>query len=354
MGCWTSRDAFELSEPREKQRVFSVGVYGNKGSGKSAVISSIIQKQDVPFQSIRVPLSSIAEDWTGRDGVVDLMEMDSRQELIWSLHAKHQDLAILVADLTQAFTTEYLFRVITMLYQCMTTPRILFVGVKRDVLIHGTTDEHQDNVAHVLEMVYEHLGPFGIRRVNVSNTTGENLESLRGELGNLMWKFGREVPIPKRRVKMVIVGDYGVGKTTFLQCAVYGKPPRRGVTTTMYNDLVEIDVVGTESKQSIGKLSLWDTAGQERYRCVPEVLLRGADLVLLVMDCGKINQLSSDDNRLFCNRVVRVVFMKSDVLPTNLSYLKDTDFFFSNKDAQKIRKFVLRECLELWATNQFF
>ncbi|XP_022096472.1 ras and EF-hand domain-containing protein homolog isoform X2 [Acanthaster planci] len=85
---------------------------------------------------------------------------------------------------------------------------------------------------------------------------------------------------PDRCFKVVMCGDSGVGKTSFLQRFCHN--------TFSDNPQVTIEI-GFHMKSlvldnSVVSLQIWDTAGQERFRSIPHAYFRKADGVLLLYD----------------------------------------------------------------------
>jgi len=82
------------------------------------------------------------------------------------------------------------------------------------------------------------------------------------------------------QVKVVLVGDANVGKTSLLRYLVdqspLDNPPN---TTSIYLTVHRMDVRGRQVS-----VNLWDTAGEEQYRSLASVYLRSAKGVLVVFD----------------------------------------------------------------------
>ncbi|CAL8248159.1 unnamed protein product [Merluccius merluccius] len=91
-------------------------------------------------------------------------------------------------------------------------------------------------------------------------------------------------------IKLLALGDSGVGKTTFLYRYTDGKFNRK-FTTTVGIDFREKRVNymgtgpnGTSEKNFKVHLQLWDTAGQERFRSLTTAFFRDAMGFLLMFD----------------------------------------------------------------------
>lgn len=92
----------------------------------------------------------------------------------------------------------------------------------------------------------------------------------------------------KNFLKIVILGDSGVGKTTILQQYLNGKTtgqskPTIGADFSKKEILIDNTVV---------TLQIWDTAGQEKFQSLGYAFYRGADCCALVYDIT--NQQSFD------------------------------------------------------------
>jgi small GTP-binding protein len=81
-------------------------------------------------------------------------------------------------------------------------------------------------------------------------------------------------------VKVLMIGDSGVGKTNILLKFVNDK------FSTSYITTIGIDFKTKNLKidDKILKLQIWDTAGQERFRSITCSYFTGADMIILVYD----------------------------------------------------------------------
>eukprot|EP01083_Nonionella_stella_P272006 922148_1 len=81
-------------------------------------------------------------------------------------------------------------------------------------------------------------------------------------------------------LKLLLVGDTGVGKTCLLMSFTSEEydPDTR---STIGVDL-KVKIVHVRGKKI--KLTIWDTAGQERFRTLTSAYYRGAQGVILVYD----------------------------------------------------------------------
>ncbi len=84
----------------------------------------------------------------------------------------------------------------------------------------------------------------------------------------------------KKFLKVMILGNSGVGKTSLLEQYV-NRAFSGAYKVTIGADFLtkDLDVEGSKIK-----LQIWDTAGQEKYRSLSVAYYRGADACLLVYD----------------------------------------------------------------------
>ncbi len=97
-------------------------------------------------------------------------------------------------------------------------------------------------------------------------------------------------PSVTTRLKIALVGEGGVGKTTTLHLLLGDTPPKQYVPTIALNlETVENIRFGNYS------LVLWDFAGQERFRTLWRFYFHGADVIFLVCDSTLRNVIISKD-----------------------------------------------------------
>ena len=88
-------------------------------------------------------------------------------------------------------------------------------------------------------------------------------------------------------VKITVVGESGVGKSSLSQRIVYDNFPLEGKITIGAAYLV---IKKIKSGYTY-KLNFWDTAGQEKYKSLVPMYIKGANIVLLVFDITNRNSL---------------------------------------------------------------
>jgi len=135
--------------------------------------------------------------------------------------------------------------------------------------------------------------------------------------------------------KIVIIGDSGVGKTSFMY---------RLIKDTYY-DITNSTIGAAYFKEYINykditfTLDYWDTAGQERFRSLLPIYFRGVNILLIVIDSTQniVDQLTRwisyynnmhffDKSTINKSHYVFLIFTKIDLikdfeLPTNIKYL---------------------------------
>jgi small GTP-binding protein len=97
-------------------------------------------------------------------------------------------------------------------------------------------------------------------------------------------------PFVHSKLKIALVGEGGVGKTTTLHLLMGKRPPEQYIPTIALGmEVIENIHFATYS------LVLWDFAGQERFRKLWKLYFQGADVVFLLTDSTLRNILVSKD-----------------------------------------------------------
>lgn len=97
--------------------------------------------------------------------------------------------------------------------------------------------------------------------------------------------------MPRRFLKVILIGDSGVGKTLLLNQYVHHRycdnlKPTIGADFLTKNLVIDNDDV---------ILQIWDTAGQERFRSLGSAFYRGADCCILVFDVNNAKSFTNVD-----------------------------------------------------------
>lgn len=98
-----------------------------------------------------------------------------------------------------------------------------------------------------------------------------------------------------RTLKVILLGDLGVGKTClraqFIH-HVFSTAYKATIGGDFLTSTVEIPVEAEEEPIKVN-LQVWDTAGQERYNLISQAFYRGADVAVLVYDTTNYESLIS-------------------------------------------------------------
>lgn len=158
------------------------------------------------------------------------------------------------------------------------------------------------------------------------------------------------------KLKMVILGDSGVGKSCLLTRYV----------NNIYSEFFTSTIGAAFMTKNIDdkfRIDIWDTAGQERYRSLIPMYLKGAHLILIVLSSDTpiknmneqidywINYLDSNGN-IFTNckiiLVISKVDLNSDIINSDIPFTKIERFykvlFLSAKTGLNMDKFTSNIC----------
>jgi small GTP-binding protein len=146
-----------------------------------------------------------------------------------------------------------------------------------DLLLVFVTDKGEDETS-TFEKVQ------AASKIIKKELTKSGLESIKEKFEALI------EPSVTTRLKIALVGEGGVGKTTTLHLLLGDTPPLQYVPTIALNlETVENIRFGNYS------LVLWDFAGQERFRTLWRFYFHGADVIFLVCDSALRNVIISKD-----------------------------------------------------------
>ena len=93
----------------------------------------------------------------------------------------------------------------------------------------------------------------------------------------------------KKEIKVILVGDSGVGKTNLINTSIglnFIENNESTNTSSFFNKQFTI-------KDKKYYINLWDTAGQEKYRNVTKLFFKGAEIVILVYDISNLETFNS-------------------------------------------------------------
>ena len=158
------------------------------------------------------------------------------------------------------------------------------------------------------------MDPRMKRRSMLGQPYGASSTSLNRNTPSSPSQPSYETQQPTARIKLVCVGDGGIGKTSLFTRYVRGEFPETYVPTVFDNHIKNV-----KFKQHLVELALWDTAGQEEYDRLRALSYPETDAILL---CYSIDEPMSLENAyerwkpevaLYCPGVpVVLVGLKSD------------------------------------------
>ena len=93
-------------------------------------------------------------------------------------------------------------------------------------------------------------------------------------------------------MKLIIIGDSGVGKTCFLM-----RFADESFTTSHISTIgIDFKIKPITIDAKTIKLQIWDTAGQDRFRTITQTYYKGAMGVILAYDCTDENSFNNVRN----------------------------------------------------------
>jgi len=95
----------------------------------------------------------------------------------------------------------------------------------------------------------------------------------------------------KYSLKIVVVGDSGVGKSNILNRFVHNEFNHDSKATVG----VELNTKTYKINDTVIKVHLWDTAGQERYKSITAAYYKGARGAMIIYDITKAETFKSVD-----------------------------------------------------------
>ncbi len=103
------------------------------------------------------------------------------------------------------------------------------------------------------------------------------------------------------QVKVVLLGESGVGKTSIIAQFTSGKFDPDCVTSLSAQFISK--TIEFENLQKAIKFDIWDTAGQEKYRALAKIFYKDAKVIILVYDIT--DQRSFDEVKSYWYEMVK-------------------------------------------------
>ena len=97
------------------------------------------------------------------------------------------------------------------------------------------------------------------------------------------------------KIKIVLVGESGVGKTNLIR-VINDEPFEKSANSTMSSSYYEKEIIINNKRYCY---SLWDTVGQEVYRSLNQMYLKDAKIVLVVFALN--NKISYQETNFWIN-----------------------------------------------------
>ena len=138
------------------------------------------------------------------------------------------------------------------------------------------------------------------------------------------------------KVKIILVGESTVGKTSIITQYLHKKFSPEEIKTTTSCDKWEKEIKLENNK--IIKCEIWDTAGQEKFRAVNKIFMRNSQIAILVYDITKkesFDELENSYNQILnSNKNNNIVFAvagnKSDLYEEQIIFPEE-GIQFANK-----------------------
>ena len=94
-----------------------------------------------------------------------------------------------------------------------------------------------------------------------------------------------------RGIKVVLLGESGVGKTNLIRVSM-GKPFDKNENSTISSSYYENDIVINNKKYLY---CLWDTAGQEVYRSLNKIFIKESKIIIIVFAINTVESFEQID-----------------------------------------------------------
>lgn len=139
--------------------------------------------------------------------------------------------------------------------------------------------------------------------------------------------------VDELKVKVIMIGDSGVGKSCLLKSFL--NEPWDGTHTTTIGVDFEIKKVVVDGRPI--NLQIWDTAGQERFRTITTSYYKASDAILLIFDTTVLSSFKNLDSwmldvRAFAHPDVCMLLLGNKV---DLESSRQVDFNVAKAWAEK-------------------
>ena len=141
----------------------------------------------------------------------------------------------------------------------------------------------------------------------------------------------------KDEIKIILVGDSGVGKTNLINTTV-GLGFTQNDNATVSGSFVSKNI---KINNKMYVANLWDTAGQEVYRGITQLFFRGSEIIILVYDiCNSLSFQSLESWYQLCEETINnehiyaIVGNKNDLYINSEINQNDAEKFAKSKNAK--------------------
>ena len=135
-------------------------------------------------------------------------------------------------------------------------------------------------------------------------------------------------------IKLVVIGDSGVGKTNFIFQFTEGRFSSVHVTTVGFD--YKSKIIKLPNKKKVIKLQVWDTAGQERYMSINKNLFQKVQGIILMYDLTNRDSFEHVQSRL--NLIKKNVSNKTVMLVANKLDLAEEKRIVTEEEGEDIGK----------------
>ena len=136
------------------------------------------------------------------------------------------------------------------------------------------------------------------------------------------------------QIKIVIIGDSGVGKTNFIFQFTEGRFSPLHVATVGFDYKSRIVKLPTSKKRV--KLQIWDTAGQERYMALNKSIFQKVQGIIIMYDLT--NRSTFDNLNKWFNLASQSASNKPKILVANKLDLSDVSRIVTEEEGSNLAK----------------
>jgi len=303
------------SNPSDIVAEYKLLIVGDSGTGKTTFVKRHLtgefEDRHIPTKGVEVSSKTFSTNYgLIKFNIWDIAGFETLQEL------KEADCAIIMLDVTSSKSAENLPR-------WLEAVKKLCPGLLPIVVIGNKVEERNRKfkARHVAEMPKDQFQFY-----DYSNKTGYQFEKpflfLMKRLANDP-ELNYVPPIPTfspnkishfnpsdivAEYKLLLVGDSGVGKTTFVKKHLTGEFKDRHIPTQG----VEVSSIIFSTNYGLIKFNIWDIAGLETLRGLKEGYYIGADCAIIMLDVTSGRSAKSvprwyKDVRRMCDRIPVIV-----------------------------------------------